>query len=97
MIDLLLDSTNNDLLIDSTGNCKVGNSDRQHQALLLLFDKGSVKENPGTGVGVFKHLEAEGTAAFLREVSMQFNMDGMQINKIAFENNKLSIDAPYND
>ena len=97
MIDILLDTTNNDLLIDATGNLKLGNSNQQHQALLLLFDKGSLKENPDTGVGAFKHLEAEQATAFLREVRMQFTNDGMQINQIVFDNNKLLIDAPYNE
>ena len=97
MIDLLLDATSNDLLIDAMGNCKIGNSDQQHQALLLLIDKGGLKENPDAGVGAFKFLESEQTDAFLREIRIQFSEDGMLINKIAFENNKLSIDAPYND
>jgi hypothetical protein len=97
MIDLLLDATTNDLLIDAAGNCKIGNSDQQHQALLLLIDKGGLKENPDAGVGAFKFLESEQTDAFLREIRIQFSDDGMLIKKIAFENNKLSIDAPYNE
>lgn len=97
MIDLLLDATNNDLLMDAAGNIKIGNSDQQHQALLLLIDKGGLKENPDAGVGAFKYLESEQTDAFLREIRIQFTNDGMQIKRIAFENNKLSIDAPYND
>ena len=97
MIDILLDTTSNDLLIDSTGNLKIGNSDQQHQALLLLLDKGSLKENPDTGVGTFKFLEAEDAGAFLSEVRMQFTADGMQINQIVFDNNQLLIDAPYNE
>jgi hypothetical protein len=97
MIDLLLDNTNNDLLTDATGNCRIGNSDQQHQALLLLIDKGGLKENPDAGVGAFKYLEMEKEDEFLREVRNQFSDDGMQLNKIALENNKLSIDAPYND
>ena len=96
MIDILLDPDNNDLLLDASGNIKIGNSDEQHQALLLLFDKGSLKEID-TGVGAFKYLEAEQPEEFLREVRMQFTMDGMEINQIVFENNKLLIDAPYND
>lgn len=83
--------------MDATGNCTIGNSDQQHQALLLLIDKGGFKENPDAGVGAFNYLESEQTDAFLREIRNQFSDDGMQINKIAFENNKLSIDAPYND
>ena len=97
MIDILLDPANNDLLLDAAGNIKLGNSDEQHQALLLLFDKGSLKENPDAGVGAFKYLEAEQPEEFLREVRMQFTMDGMDVNQIVFEDNKLSIDAPYND
>ncbi|OQP45897.1 hypothetical protein A4H97_32160 [Niastella yeongjuensis] len=97
MIDILLDPASNDLLLDAAGNVKIGNSDEQHQALLLLFDKGSLKENPDAGVGAFKYIEAEQPEELLREVRMQFTMDGMEINQIVFENNKLSIDAPYNE
>lgn len=97
MIDILLDPANNNLLLDASGNIKIGTSDEQHQALLLLFDKGSLKENPDSGVGAFKYLEAEQHEELLREVRTQFTMDGMEINQIVFENNKLSIDAPYND
>lgn len=96
MIDILLNPATNDLLLDEHGDIKMGNSDQQHQALLLLFEKGSLKENPDAGVGVFKHLEAENSAAFLREVRTQFNADGMAVSKIGFENNKLVVDAPYN-
>ena len=96
MTDILLDTTSNDLLIDASGNLKIGNSDQQHQALLLIFDKGSLKENPDAGVGAFKYLESEQQIAFLRELRLQYTNDGMQINKIAFENNKLAINAPYN-
>lgn len=95
MTDILLDTSTNDLLLDAGGNIKIGNSDQQHQALLLLFDKGSLKENPDAGVGAFKFLESEQTDAFLREVQIQYADDGMRIINIAFENNKLSINAPY--
>ncbi len=94
MTDILLDTTTNDLLLQAN-DLKAGTCDQQHQALLLLFDKGSLKENPEAGVGAFKHIEAEDTAEFLREVRTQFAGDGMQINKIIFDNNKLLIDAPY--
>ena len=97
MIDLLLDTTDNDLLFDANGDIKTGDSDQQHQALLLLLDKGSLKENPDAGVGAFKYLESEEQAAFLRELRIQFTNDGMQVSKLAFDNNKLSVDAIYND
>jgi len=97
MIDLLLDTTDNDLLFDADGNFTTGTSDQQHQVLLLLLDKGSLKENPDAGVGAFKYLEAEQKGDFLRELRIQFSNDGMQVRKVAFENNKLSIDAPYNE
>ena len=96
MTDILLDTSDNDLLIKAN-DLKTGHSDQQHQALLLLLDKGSLKENPDTGVGAFKFLEAEQPGAFLREVRMQFAGDGMQTKEIVFEKNQLLIDAPYND
>jgi hypothetical protein len=94
MKDFLLDAETGDLKIEN-GDLVVGTSDQQHQRLLLLCDKGSFKEFPSTGVGASNFLEGEDPADFLREVRTQFTADGMTVRKIAFENNKLKIDARY--
>lgn len=71
-------------------------SDQQHREHLLLIEKGTLKQFPGTGVGVFKFLEAEEPGALLREISIQFSADGMQVKQVGFDNNnQLIIEAPY--
>lgn len=94
MKDLLLDTESGDIATKD-GDFVIGTSDQQHQRLLLLTQKGSWKESPTTGVGAASFLEAEDPATFLREVRTQFNADGMTVNKIAFEQNKLRVDANY--
>jgi len=94
MKDFLLDTVTGDLAFEN-GDLKAGNSDKQHQRLLLVCDKGNYKEFPATGVGAFNYLESEDAADFLREVRTQFKADGMTINKLAFEDGKLKVDANY--
>lgn len=84
MQDILLQPDDFDFLIKD-GDFTIGMSDNQHQALLLMLDKGSLKENPITGVGAFKQLESEDRAAFLREIRRQFTGDGLDIDKIYFD------------
>jgi hypothetical protein len=94
MKDFLIDSETGDLAF-ANGDIKTGESDQQHQRLLLMTGKGAWKEFPATGVGAASFLEAEDPAGFLREVKAQFTADGMRVKKIVFENNKLRIDANY--
>lgn len=93
MNDLLLDE-NFDLQI-SGGDLAIGASTYQHQQCLLLADKGSFKQYPATGVGAINYLKDENPDDFLREVRQQFAADGMQVKAIAFENQKIKIDAKY--
>lgn len=72
-----------------------GNSDLQHQHLLLITEKGEWKENPGVGVGAAKWLEHESSSDFTAEIRRQFSADGMQVNQVNYLNGKLTIDAPY--
>lgn len=82
-----LEIANNDLVI--------GDSDDQHREDLLLCEKGSIKQFPDTGVGAYKFLESEDQSALLREISLQFSADGMNVKTVAVQNGKIVIDAAY--
>lgn len=93
MIDVLLDFENKTMF--ANGDIRTGECDEQNKRLLLMSEKGSWKEFPATGVGAASFLEAEDPAAFLREVRTQFTADGMEVNKVVFDGNKLQVDAEY--
>lgn len=91
-----------DLQLNQEGDINIGadlaidNSDRQHQEHLILIEKGSIKQEPSAGVGAATFLEAEDGAGLLREISIQFSADGMNVKKVGFNKvGQLKIDAPY--
>lgn len=94
MKDFLLDTETGDLAFEN-GDIKVGESDAQHQRLLLMTQKGSWKEFPTAGVGLASFLEDENPDGMIKEINQQFSGDGMTINKIAIEDGKLKVDADY--
>lgn len=73
----------------------IGDSDQQQQSNLLLTEKGNIKQFPDAGVGALKFLESEDPAGLIREVSMQFTADGMDVKQVQYGNGKLLINAPY--
>jgi hypothetical protein len=93
MTDILLNS-DLDVAIRN-GDLVLGESTSQQQQLLLITEKGSWKENPTVGIGAASYLEDEDPAGLLREIKLQFSQDGMAVNKIAFGNSKIEIDANY--
>lgn len=93
MVDLLKDM-NADLQIVNN-DLVMGQSDDQHREDLLLCEKGSIKQFPETGVGAYKFLESEDHATLLREISLQFSADGMNVKTVAMQNGQIVIDAPY--
>jgi hypothetical protein len=93
MKDFLIDFDNQTLFYN--GDIRIGACNQQNQRLLITCAKGSFKEFPATCVGAATFLEGEDAAGFLREVRTQFQADGMVVNKIAMEGNKLKVDASY--
>jgi len=81
--------------IFKNGDINTGTSDEQHKRLLLICEKGSFKEFPASCVGAATYLESENEAELLREVRTQFISDGMTVKKVAFEDNKLKVNASY--
>lgn len=93
MKDILL-TADYDLLIKD-GDFVIGESDVQHQQCLLLAEKGAYKQFPERGVGIMTYLLDENPDELLREIRLEFSKDGMKINRLAFENGKIKVDAPY--
>lgn len=91
--DLLLDE-NNDLLIED-GDFVIGESTLQHQKLLLQCNKGEFKENPTRCVGLIRFLEDNNIQALAREIDVEFNLDGMKVDKIKIDIPTIEIEASY--
>lgn len=83
MNDILLND--NDEVLVTNGDFTVGFSDQQHQKHLILIEKGEIKRNVTAGVGAMRYLESEKEAELLREIVVQFNGDGIQINNISID------------
>lgn len=96
MEDVLLDIETADLQT-SGGDLVTGYADEQHQAHLLVFQKGALKEAPEVGVGLESYLMGDDVDGMLREVRFQFEKDGMTVDAVVFDNllNDLSYDAKY--
>lgn len=94
MKDFLKD-INGDVAI-SGNDLLIGSSDQQHREDLILTEKGAIKQYPDAGVGAYKFLEAEDPAGLLREISLQFSADGMDVKKVGLDDSgKIIIEAPY--
>jgi hypothetical protein len=93
MTDILLDT---DLDLEfANGDFVTGESTTQHQELLLISAKGDFKEYPTACVGAGGYLKDEDVSALLGEAKQEFEKDGMKVNSILFDNDKLLIDAHY--
>ncbi|HEY1166115.1 MAG TPA: hypothetical protein VGE90_13130 [Chitinophaga sp.] len=94
MKDILL---NENLDLDlHAGDLVTGFSDHQHQQLLLMTNRGNIKEFPAAGIDAFGYLQDNDTSALLREIRRQFTADGMEVKTINITNTgQLNIDAAY--
>lgn len=94
MNDIKLDE--NLVPLFANGDFVIGDTDKQNQDVLLVSEKGSFKENPDVGVGLFSFLEAENPIDMMSEIRRQFTNDGMTINQLQYTSDgKLIIDAKY--
>jgi len=80
---------NNDLVI--------GESDGQHQELILILQKGELKESPLSTVGISSYLKESEIDAMLYDVRVCFAGDGMNVRKLSYseEDTNLDYEADY--
>jgi hypothetical protein len=97
MTDLILDD-NYDLFEDPvTLDWLEGISDIQHQQLLLMLPKGSIKENPTCTADLLQFVNNDDVSGLLTEVRAAFTGDGMVVNKLTLDPTtfNLTTDANY--
>lgn len=85
-------SKNNSLIVSGL---VVGEITRQNQSVLLLAEKGEIKESPLAGVGISNYLDDENTDDMMREIRSQFANDGMKVRKLEISSGKIQINAKY--
>lgn len=94
MNDLLKDTDGDLMLADN--DIIVGYSDEQQREDLVIVEKGAIKQFPEAGVGAYKFLESENGADLLREISLQFSADGMDVKQVGVDvSGKIYVEAPY--
>lgn len=94
--DYLLD-TDFDLRIEA-GDFVVGESTTQHQDLLMLLEKGELRQYPKTGVGVRTYLNDDSLGDIYQEIQRQFENDGMTVSKLVINSDgKIELVANYNE
>lgn len=78
-----------------TSGLEIGNTTYQNQNILLRANKGELKENPTSGVGVQNYLEDYSGEALAREIRKEFTQDGMTVRKININLPEIEIVAEY--
>ena len=74
----------------------IGDVTCQNQELIVLCEKGEIKSEPTKGVGIKTFLDDETPENLVRNIRTELSLEGMQVNKIGFdEKQNLVIDAEY--
>lgn len=68
------------------GSMVFGETTYQQQRDLLILKKGDLRTSPGVGVGLPDYIDDEEPEALLREITTQFQKDGMTVVKVALDN-----------
>lgn len=78
--DILLDSDFDLLFVD--GDMVIGESTEQHQRLLLVCEKGEIREFPACGVGINSYMLDDNPGSLNGEIKRQFERDGMKVDAV---------------
>ena len=94
-VDILIDIANAyDLRIED-GDLVSGESTRQHQALLLLTEKGENREFPARGIGLQSWLNDDRSGDLNAAIKREFERDGMKVISIRGTIENLTTEAVY--
>ena len=87
---------NFDLMIVN-GDLVIGNSNVQHQDLLLIAQQSSFKQSPYVGVGIENFLMDDDVTGIVGKVREEFIKDGQQLTSINYneQTEQLTYDADY--
>jgi len=91
MKDILVDVNNDNDLIIQGGDFKIGESDQQHIAHIILAQPGEYKQWPLIGFGIRNYVNGIIDASAKRKLKLQLKSDGYGIGDISFINDKLTV------
>jgi len=75
---------------------QVGDVTRQNQKIIILAQKGEIKETPTLGVGLASFIDDDDSSDLLREIRANLREDGQTVNSCGFNSDgKLVVDASY--
>lgn len=75
---------------------KIGDVTAQNQRIIILAEKGEIKEAPLLGVGLNSFLDHDEPSELLREIRINLREDGQKVNKLGFNvEGKLIVEAGY--
>jgi hypothetical protein len=80
MMDLAMKVTGEIGITD--GDFEIVESTAEHQKELLLNQPDEFLQNPGVCVGAWSFMDDENVNGLIREMSLKFARDGMQVNSI---------------
>ena len=80
MMDLSLDAGYD--LVFEAGDFAITESTPQHQQQLILNNKRDYKQNPAICAGAFNYLDDENFQELIRNISIEFTKDGMDVISI---------------
>lgn len=97
MKDLLLNTTGD--LIISNNDLVIGDSNMQHQEVLIISQPCSFKESPDVGIGAEDFLNGEDDTLLPVVTREQFIRDGQVVKSIGYnsQTGDLTYDANYNN
>ena len=93
--DILIGDNADTLIVN--GDVVLGESNLQHQRILLAIAPGELKQFPVVGVGVAGFLKDEDSIGLQAKIKEQFQKDGMTVKSLSFNNTELDIDAYYKE
>ena len=79
------------------GDFVIGESTEQHQALLLLIDKGELREFPQRGVGLRTWINDDNDGDLNAAIKREFEADGMKVLAVQGRATKLRVEAIYEE
>ena len=83
-------------LVFRNGDLIVGESTEQHQKLLLVVEKGHIKQFPFVGVGIGSYINDDNLGGLYQEIEQQFSLDGAKITKREiYEDGEINLEATY--
>ena len=92
-----------DIILNSSGGLETRNGDLviddatgQHQTILIMAEKGTIRQHGDAGAGAFGYLLDNNPLSFLREISKECSRDGQQVKSITVnDSGEIEIDASY--